>query len=555
MIGEQDLFRLLTENASDPLWTISLDGIIQYLSPSFAELTGYAQEEAIGRPFAHYIVPEYLPYIQEMLVSELAKPGEERASVKMFELQVLAKDGPAIDVEITAKWVYDEKGTQIGVQGSIRDIRKRKQAMQALEESEERYRALVERSLDIIFIHDFNGNFIDANSAALKTLGYGKEDIRHVNLVSLLSEHQIPHAAELFKQIMEKGVQDGLSEFEVLTKDGRRIVLETQSFLIYKNRKPYAIQGVGREITERKRALEEQQWNKEKLEMVVQQRTGELKDINKKLIQEIIVRKQVENELRISENNLRKQNEIMLRELEHARLIQKALMPKDVPAFPRLSIDYRYLPLEAVGGDYFSFTPLEEGGLGVFLGDVTGHGVPAALFLSLVRSISNKACRKHGLSPGRYIELINNEVYRGMPSYYLTAMYGVFTHGPEDAITFTFARGGHPYPILCRREADEVTFVKTSGNLLGWQEDRNFMETSITMRQGDRLFLYTDGIPDAINPQNEMLDSQQGYFDLFRDPDSLALPKKLDAIIDGITRFRDSAPLVDDIILIGIEIT
>lgn len=554
-VPDAELYRLLTENSSDVLWTMSLDGHLQYISPSVTALTGYTQAEVVAMHLSGFIAPEYLPLIQELISGELAKSREERIATKILEIQQVAKDGSLIDVEVTATWVYDDRGNPVGLQGSMRDIRKRKRALEALEESEDRYRALVERSLDIIFIHDFNGNFIDANSAALKTLGYKKEDVKQINLLSLLTQNQISYAFELFKQIMEKGVQDELSEFEVQTKDGRRIILETQSFLIYKNRKPFAIQGVGREITERKKAIEEQRWNQEKLEMLVQQRTAELKDINKKLIQEIIVRKQVENELRISETNLRSQNDIMLRELESARLIQKALMPKEVPEFGRLSIDYRYLPLEAVGGDYFSFTPLEEGGLGVFLGDVTGHGVPAALFLSLVRSISNKACRKHGMNPGRYIELINNEVYRGMPSYYLTAMYGVFTHAPGDAVTFTFARGGHPYPILYRRDMDQVEFVKTSGNLLGWQEDRNFMETTISMRRGDRLFLYTDGIPDAVNPRNEMLDSQEGYFDLFRDQDNGTLSKKLDGIIDGITRFRDSAPLVDDIILIGIEIT
>ncbi|MBN1496016.1 MAG: PAS domain S-box protein [Spirochaetes bacterium] len=549
-----DLYRMLTDNSSDVLWTMSLDGHYDYMSPSVTALAGYTQEEASRLTIASFIVPEYVAYVQEILVSELAKPREERLPSKVLELQIIAKDGSIIDVEVSATWIYDEKGNPIGVQGSTRDIRKRKMALEALQESEERYRALVERSLDLIFIHDFNGNFIDANAAALKTLGYSKEDVKHLNFVSLMSGDQVAHAFELIRQILEKGGQTELTEFEVQTKDGRRIILETQSFLIYKNRKPYAIQGVGREITERKRALEEQRWTQEKLEMVVQQRTSELKEINKKLIQEIIVRKQVENELRISENSLRSQNEIMLKELESARLIQKALMPKEVPDFPRLAIDYRYLPLEAVGGDYFSFTPLEEGGLGVFVGDVTGHGVPAALFLSLVRSISNKACRKHGMTPGRYIELINNEVYRGMPSYYLTAMYGVFQHDREDAVTFTFARGGHPYPILYRRDTDQVEFVKTSGNLLGWQENRNFMETTISMKRGDRLFLYTDGIPDTVNPRNEMLDSQQEYFDLFRDPDSCELSKKLDAIINDVMRFKEGVPLVDDIILIGVEV-
>jgi PAS domain S-box-containing protein len=535
---------------------MSLDGRFEYMSPSITVLTGYTQEEAVALPFSKFILPEYLPYVQEVISSELAKPREERAVSKTLELQEYAKDGSIIDIEVTATWMHDEKGNPVGIQGSTRDIRKRKRALEALEESEDRYRALVERSLDLIFIHDFNGNFIDANSAALKTLGYKREDIKHLNFVSLLTERQIPYAFELIKQVLENGTQKELSEFEVQTKDGKRIILETQSFLIYKNRKPFAVQGVGREITERKKAIEEQRWNQEKLETLVQNRTAELKDINRKLIQEIIVRKQAESDLRISENSLRAQNEIMLMELESARLIQKALMPKEIPEFGRLAIDYRYLPLEAVGGDYFSFTMLEEGGLGIFVGDVTGHGVPAALFLSLLRSISNKACRRHGMSPGKYIELLNNEVLRGMPSYYLTAMYGVFTHAPyDDTVNFTFARGGHPYPILYRRESDRIELLKASGNLLGWQENRLFTETTVSLKRGDRIFLYTDGIPDTINRENMMLDSTEKYFEIFCDPERRVLSEKLDSIIEDVTLFRDGAPIVDDIILIGFEVT
>jgi len=191
--------------------------------------------------------------------------------------------------------------------------------------------------------------------------------------------------------------------------------------------------------------------------------------------------------------------------------------------------------------------------LGIFIGDVTGHGVPAALFLSLVRSVTNQACRRHGMCPGKYIEMINNEVFRGMPSYYLTALYGVFRKHP-DSVTFTFARGGHQYPILCQRGSNNVEFVKSRGKLLGWQENTLFGDVTLTLHPGDRLFLYTDGIPDKVNPEGRMLDAEDDFINLFRDPDRMTLSGMLDSIIDRTMRFRDGAPIVDDIVLIGIEV-
>jgi len=549
----QELYRLLAENSSDVIWAMDLEGRFTYMSPSVTAMIGYTPDELIGVSMQQLIVPEYMPLITEELARELQKPADQRIKQKILELQEIAKDGSVVDVEVTTTWILDKNGDPVGIQGSTRDIRKRKMALMALEESEERYRALFDRSLDIVFLHDFEGRFIDANSAAINALGYSPEEVKSLTLRDILGDDQMPTVDAIFKELMETGAQKNPTEFILYKKDGECIFVETKSFLIYRNRKPYAVQGIGREITERKRMEDELRRHQEKLEAMVQDRTAELKEINKHLIREILERKQVENELRISENSLRASNEMINRELESARLIQKALMPKEVPLYPPLAIDYRYLPLEAVGGDYFSFTTLEEGGLGIFIGDVTGHGVPAALFLSLVRTVSNRACRKCGMRPSRYLEMINNEVYRGMPDYYMTALYGLFKRH-ANGITFTFSRGGHPYPILYRRDADSVEFIRASGNLLGWQENRTFGETSVELRRGDRIFLYTDGIPDTINDEREMLDTNDKTFlDLFRDPAGSTISEMLDSIIDAVTRFRKGAPLVDDIILIGVE--
>lgn len=427
-------------------------------------------------------------------------------------------------------------------------------SLEALQQSEEQYRSLFEHSFDMVYIHDLNGRFLDANNIALKVLGYSKDEITSLIFQDLLTDDQKPLAENILKELIETGTQKDLSEFMITKKDNEIIFVETLASVIYQKRKPFAVQVIGREITERKKLDDELHRHRERLEYLVQERTSELKEINKKLIHEIIVRKQVENELRISEKNLRSHNDIMMKELESARLIQKALMPREKPVYPSLKIDYRYFPLEAVGGDYFSFTNLQEGGFGVFIGDVTGHGVPAALFLSLIRSVTNQACRKFGMDPSQYIEMINNEVFKGMPSYFLTALYGVLKNQPDN-VTFTFSRGGHPYPILYRCGTDMAEFVKTKESLLlGWLENKNFSETTVELHQGDRLFLYTDGITETINTERELLDCQENFLDLFQNPDGLSLEEKLDSIISEVSRFRGKAPIVDDIVIIGIEI-
>ena len=197
----EELYRLLAENSYDVIWTMTLDGRLTYVSPSVTAMTGYTPEELHEVPMQQFIVPEYTTYLDGRDRQRAAKRRERigRRSRSM-ELQQYAKDGSVIDIEVTTTWILDDKGEPVGIQGSTRDIRKRKMALMALEESEERYRALFDRSLDIVFIHDFEGHFIDANSAVQNALGYTKEELLSADFQSLISDDQMPTAHRCFQR-------------------------------------------------------------------------------------------------------------------------------------------------------------------------------------------------------------------------------------------------------------------------------------------------------------------------------------------------------------------
>jgi len=129
----------------------------------------------------------------------------------------------------------------------------REGAESAAEETGDRYQALFERSLDMVYLHDFQGQFIDANPAALNALGYSKDELPGLNFASLLSPDQIPLALSLLKELQETGIQKGLSQFRIKTKDSRHLDVETKASVIYREGKPYAIQGVARDISEQLR--------------------------------------------------------------------------------------------------------------------------------------------------------------------------------------------------------------------------------------------------------------------------------------------------------------
>ncbi|MFX1490546.1 MAG: PAS domain-containing protein, partial [Promethearchaeota archaeon] len=122
------------------------------------------------------------------------------------------------------------------------------------EEIREKYRDLFEYSLDMIYINDFRGNFLDANEIALKSLGYKREEIPNISFIDLLDEENLLKALKVTNEIRKTGKQTVRSEYKLKTKQDTFIYVETYAIPLIKNGKIYAILGIGNEITERKLA-------------------------------------------------------------------------------------------------------------------------------------------------------------------------------------------------------------------------------------------------------------------------------------------------------------
>ena len=162
----------------------------------------------------------------------------------------------------------------------------RKPADSALRESEERYRALFERSRDCVFLTDFAGNILDANQATLNLLGYRRDELASLTFASVLSAEQLPAAFQTVAEIKATGYQQHLTEYRLRGKDGRQVDVETQSSLIQHEGKPFAILGIARDITERKRAEAQLKLFRTLVDqandsfLVVDPETGRLLDVN-----------------------------------------------------------------------------------------------------------------------------------------------------------------------------------------------------------------------------------------------------------------------------------
>ena len=148
-----------------------------------------------------------------------------------------------------------------------RDITRGILETKKLRESEERYRALFDNSTDMVYLHDLKGNFLDANSAALKTLGYSRKEIQSVNFASLFGVDSIKEIFSAIREIKKADSSGKVYEFRINDRNGRPIDIEVMASLVSKGDKPYAIQGIARDVTLRKR-LDEQVSQSQKLEAI-----------------------------------------------------------------------------------------------------------------------------------------------------------------------------------------------------------------------------------------------------------------------------------------------
>lgn len=158
-------------------------------------------------------------------------------------------------VSTTKVPVRGNDGRLLGTFGVTRDITVRKQAQMALEVSERRYRELIENANDIIYTHDLSGRMLSLNRAVEIASGYTMADIDHLNVKDLVASEHLAHAQEMTRKKLE-GIPTTTYELDIIGKDGRRIPLEVSTQILYEDGKPIAVQGIGRDITERKRAHE-----------------------------------------------------------------------------------------------------------------------------------------------------------------------------------------------------------------------------------------------------------------------------------------------------------
>jgi serine phosphatase RsbU (regulator of sigma subunit) len=243
------------------------------------------------------------------------------------------------------------------------------------------------------------------------------------------------------------------------------------------------------------------------------------------------------------------EKEKLERELQLARQIQESMLPKRLPRMREFDFGARMLPARAVGGDFFDFVLVDREHLGIVIGDVSDKGVPAALFMALVRSLLRSEAMRE-LSPKKVLGNINRcLLHMNAAGMFVTVLYGVLNRKKHE---FCYARAGHEYPILLDEHGVEIEPDEGLGQLLGLLSEPEIYEQTITIPAKGTLLLYTDGVLDAIDDQG-VLYGRERLQEILRSSLLTTAQGVCDQVLEAVMAYQSMNSQADDITLVAVR--
>jgi len=251
---------------------------------------------------------------------------------------------------------------------------------------------------------------------------------------------------------------------------------------------------------------------------------------------------------------LRKEAEVaqlLLREMEIARDVQQHLLPQDQS--PIAGVDYAGYcrPAELVGGDYYDFLPMPEGGLFFTLGDVSGKGIAAAVMMASIQATLRAQVVRAPASIAALIRDLNTAVYSfSTPEKYSTLFCGSLD---VPARKLTYVNAGQVRPMLLRAGSGEVERLDGGGFPVGLLDVSDYEQREVLLAPGDAVFCLSDGISEATNAKNEMWNESE-VEKIVRTCRGLTAQQMMDRLVEATDRFAGEAKQADDMTVVAIRL-
>ena len=236
-------------------------------------------------------------------------------------------------------------------------------------------------------------------------------------------------------------------------------------------------------------------------------------------------------------------------ELGLARQMQRSILPKYFPSGNAYEVYASMEPVNAVGGDFYDLMPLDGGKMGIAIADVSGKGIPAALFMMSSRTLLKGSAIGTDSPSEALVEANNILCDENSEMMFVTVLYAVYD--PRTG-NFSFGIAGHDSPILVRADGEVVLLPRAEGIALGVLRGFDFESKSVALQPGDTVILYTDGITEARNDAGDMF-GVDGLRKLFAGSPPATAREAIERVFAGVRDFAGAAQQFDDITCLALR--
>lgn len=496
LMESEERFRQMAEMTGEWLWEQDPKGYYIYSSIAVKEILGFTPEEIIGKHYTELLTIQDKEDLQ--INSAIEQPFYSLIN------HYRHRNGRFILAESTGLPIKDAAGKLVKWRGVDRDITARKQAQDALIDSEKRNRLIIESALNAIVIMDSYGLVTDWNHHAETMFGWPRNEAIGQRVDDLIIPPRFRSAhrkgLEHFLYSGEGPVLNQVIEHTAIRRDGTEFPVEL-SISPLKLGNAYIFSGFIHDITARKES--ERKIRKAQVELAIAQ-----------------------NEMKI------------------AHQIQSSLLPSEPIKTPLFEITGRCLPAAEVGGDYYDYFVRGNDELNMVIADVSGHSVGPALFMVEARS-ALRTQANWPETPAKTLSVLNNFLFDDLSNadYFITMFYLQYDTVNEQ---LSYANAGHPPPLLKRCNQPYCTQLDADGLILGIRKNIRFENKTAHLDRGDMILLYTDGIIEAENDQGEFFGLER-ISSIFTRSAQLAPNQIMEQILMQLKEFCRSETFSDDI--------
>lgn len=399
-----------------------------------------------------------------------------------------------------------------------------------------RYEMLFKYVTDIVIIMDRDGKILDANDNAVKVFGNG-----------ILNGYADLLGNGISDRLDSVGTSQVVQSFHISnTKTPRKkLQLRVNLVPVEKDGRVSEVVFIGKDLME----IEPYRAEIDRLREQLKSLRGEHKPSEKAREKSTSSLAAALRKLEVANEKLGDMYKTLNNELELASTLQKSLIPKPPVQSERLRFAFHYEPMGHVGGDYYDVIDIDGTKKGVFLADVSGHGVSSA-FIAAMLKISFRNYAAGSGSPAKLLGRLNREYCNVIQTGdYVTAFYAVFDTSRNRIV---YSGAGHPRPI-CRHRKKEIRLLSSEGFFIGMFEDAEYADSVIDFVEGDRFLAYTDGIIEAYSSEKNEQFGEKRLLSSFERHEGRPLSTMLQNIIEDVKQFMHKSTFYDDLAMVAVE--